>query len=139
MSKIPTNAQWSDLATKIKGKQDTLTFDSTPTANSSHPVTSGGVYTAIEQKAVGTTESYTIASSGWSALSNASPYTYSTTVTATTTVSASTIVRLLNDQPVNFANYGFAVASVSGQVLTIYSIGQPDSSVTLTINYKKGD
>lgn len=29
------------------GKQDKLTFDSTPTENSTNPVTSGGVYKAL--------------------------------------------------------------------------------------------
>lgn len=33
--------------TTWNGKQDTLTFDTTPTENSTNPVTSGGVYTAI--------------------------------------------------------------------------------------------
>lgn len=39
----------SDKAT-WNAKQNTLTFDSTPTANSTNPVTSGGVYTALEGK-----------------------------------------------------------------------------------------
>lgn len=85
----------------------------------------------------GTTETYTITTSDWTALASSDPYTYSATVTATATIGANTIVHLYNDQPVNFANYGFAVASVSGQVLTIYSIGAPSSSVTLKINYRE--
>lgn len=39
------------------GKQDVLTFDSTPTANSTNPVTSGGVKTALDTKADSTTVS----------------------------------------------------------------------------------
>lgn len=35
------------VQTAISGKQDTLTFDSTPTSGSSNPVTSGGIYTAL--------------------------------------------------------------------------------------------
>ena len=35
----------------LSGKQDTLTFDNTPTANSTNPVTSGGVKTALDTKA----------------------------------------------------------------------------------------
>ena len=31
----------------LTGKQDVLTFDSAPTQNSTNPVTSGGVYTAL--------------------------------------------------------------------------------------------
>lgn len=38
----------SAIQTQINGKQGTLTFDSTPTAGSTNPVTSGGVYSAIE-------------------------------------------------------------------------------------------
>ena len=36
--------------TALTAKQDTLTFDSTPTASSLNPVTSGGVYTALTAK-----------------------------------------------------------------------------------------
>lgn len=35
---------------EIEGKQATLSFDSTPTASSTNPVTSGGVYTALDAK-----------------------------------------------------------------------------------------
>lgn len=86
---------------------------------------------------VGTTESYTIASTDWAAAAGISPFTYSTTVTATHTIGANTIVELINDQAVAFANYGFAIGSISGQVLTIYALDAPNASVTLKINYKE--
>ena len=38
------------LQTALAGKQNTLTFDSAPTANSTNPVTSGGVKAAIDNK-----------------------------------------------------------------------------------------
>lgn len=38
------------LENGLDGKQDELTFDSTPTANSTNPVTSGGVRTALNAK-----------------------------------------------------------------------------------------
>lgn len=37
-----------DLNDAISTKQDALTFDTTPTANSTNPVTSGGIYTSIQ-------------------------------------------------------------------------------------------
>lgn len=37
--------------TSLSGKQDTLTFDTTPTSGSTNPVTSGGVYTSLSSKA----------------------------------------------------------------------------------------
>lgn len=79
------------------------------------------------------TEILTIESTSWSELSNSSPYTYSATITATTTIGTDSIVELINNQPVLFATYGFAIGSISGQVATIYSIGQPSESVTLTL------
>ena len=39
-----------DLDETVAGKQDALTFDSTPTANSTNPVTSGGIKTALDGK-----------------------------------------------------------------------------------------
>ena len=59
------NISTTNIATKteLAGKQDTLTFDSTPTASSTNPVTSGGVYTAIQnvtEIAEGKTATYTL-------------------------------------------------------------------------------
>lgn len=39
----------SEINTVLAGKQNTLTFDSTPTAGSSNPVTSGGVKAALDE------------------------------------------------------------------------------------------
>lgn len=92
----------------------------------------------VNSRATGETEEYTISS--WTALSDSSPYTYSTTVTADYTIGANTIVELINDQAVLFANYGFAISSVdtTNNTLTIYALDAPASSVTLKINYKEG-
>lgn len=38
------------VQTAVSGKQNTLTFDSTPTSGSTNPVTSGGVYSALDLK-----------------------------------------------------------------------------------------
>lgn len=38
----------SETNTLLGGKQNTLTFDSTPTANSTNPVTSGGIKTYVD-------------------------------------------------------------------------------------------
>lgn len=103
----------------------------------------GTAWTASEQSAARArmgivdtvSESYTITTSDWTALSSSSPYTYSTTVTATHIIGNDTTIELINDQPVLFATNGFAIASVSGQVLTIYSIGAPSASVTLEVQY----
>lgn len=83
-----------------------------------------------------TIENYTIATSSWAELSDSSPYTHQASVTATYTIGDNTVVKLLNDDPVTFANYGFAVGSVSGQTIVLYSIGQPSADVTLNINYR---
>lgn len=38
------------LSTALAGKQNTLTFDTTPTASSRNPVTSGGIYSALQER-----------------------------------------------------------------------------------------
>lgn len=43
-----TGSEVSLINDALAGKQDRLTFDTTPTANSSNPVTSGGVYQALQ-------------------------------------------------------------------------------------------
>ncbi len=47
VSDLTNDAGYLTQHQDISGKQDALTFDSTPTANSTNPVTSGGVYDAI--------------------------------------------------------------------------------------------
>lgn len=46
-----SNKTITDLLNAIAAKQDALTFDTTPTAGSTNPVTSGGVKTALDGKA----------------------------------------------------------------------------------------
>ena len=55
---VPENANSNDLPVAVLAlaneKQDKLTFDATPTANSTNPVTSGGVKTELDKKASAT-------------------------------------------------------------------------------------
>lgn len=44
-------AKSADVNTALAGKQDTLTFDNVPTQNSNNPVKSGGIKSAIDDKA----------------------------------------------------------------------------------------
>lgn len=78
-------------------------------------------------------ENHTIVTSAWTALSGSAPYTYSATVTVTAKISETSIIELYNNNAVLFAKYGFAIGAVSGQTVTVYSIGQPTESVALTI------
>ena len=47
---VSNKIEASDLADAMSTKQDTLTFDTTPTANSSNPVASNGVFDALATK-----------------------------------------------------------------------------------------
>lgn len=78
-------------------------------------------------------ENHTIVASAWTALSGSAPYTYSATVTVSAEISETSIIELYNNNAVLFAKYGFAIGAVSGQTVTVYSIGQPTESVALTI------
>lgn len=98
-----------------------------------HPLmSSSGAYNVDDM------ESYTIQANGWTALPTASlPYGYSATVTANYVIGNDTVIELQNNQAVLFAQYGFAVGAVSGQNITIYSVFNPSSAVTLTIRFNK--
>lgn len=85
----------------------------------------------------GDTETYSIAVSKWSSVAGVSPFAHKATVTASHTITNNTVVELYNSDAVTFANYGFAVASVSGQSVTIYAVEKPSAAVTLKINYKE--
>lgn len=89
-------------------------------------------------QAKGTTFNMAIETSSWTALSGSDPYTYEAVISIpnTTTVDTNSIVELINDQAVLFATYGFAITDVTGQAVTIASIGQPAAEVTLKINVR---
>lgn len=82
-------------------------------------------------------ETFTVASSDWTSDANIAPFDYKATVTVTTTIGANTIVELVNNNAVAFATYGFSIGDVTGQVVTIYSIGQPSANIDFLI--KVGD
>lgn len=54
-SVLETKASTTDLENGLKTKQDKLTFDTTPTTNSSNPVTSDGIKTELDKKVNSTT------------------------------------------------------------------------------------
>lgn len=81
-----------------------------------------------------TTENFTITADSWTAVSDKSPFTHSATVTATAEIGEETLVELINNNAVAFANHGFAIAAVGAQSITIYSVGAPTSSVNLRID-----
>ena len=56
------SAEIAILEQQIAGKQDKLTFDTAPTQNSTNPVTSGGVYNALQN--VGGEDIVTITATG---------------------------------------------------------------------------
>lgn len=76
-------------------------------------------------------ETHGIEQSAWTSLSSSDPYKYSATVTITNTLTSNNIVRLINDQPILFANYGFAISAINGQTATIIAIEQPNTNITL--------
>lgn len=81
---IATNA--GNIAALQTSKQDALTFDATPTENSTNPVTSGGVYSVIHQAYGATTISHVRNSA--------------TSVTETTVLGTVTFNKLINESRV---------------------------------------
>lgn len=115
---------------------DKVTSISASSTNNEYP-SAKATYDLV-QSVKGTSNTYTIAPSSWSALTDSDPFDYSATVTLIPTLGANSTVELINDNSILFANYGFSILSVSGQTATIASIGQPDDSVMLKVVVTNG-
>ena len=84
----------------------------------------------------GTTLSLAIDPASWSDELSIDPYTKSIEIAWIMPLTNDSVVELINDDPVNFAKYGFAIQSVntSTNMIKVISIGVPDTFVSLTIN-----
>ena len=109
------------------------TMTATETTVTTFNTTSCKVFKLYLIEGTNAIEEHTIPTSAWSALTGSNPYTYSTTITVTAKITDTSIIELYNNNAVLFATYGFAIGAVNGQTVTVYSIGKPTESVTLTI------
>lgn len=119
---------WAKTSPYMKVSKDNIKSES---ATAGQVLTANGSGGASWTNPQGTVETFTISS--WTADNTISPYTYKATVTLATTLGANTLVELINNDAVSFATYGFAIGSIASQVATIYSIGEPSSSVSISI------
>lgn len=71
------------------------------------------------------------ASSSWIADSSISPFNYYSRLTGS--YDSLYMVELVNDNPINFAKYGFAIGEVTSSYITFYCIEKPDSTVNLKL------
>lgn len=129
----PSDA-WEAVLALIATKQDTLTFDDTPTSGSTNPVTSGGIYDAIDNAAT-KTDTITLASASWS---GSDPYTQTVTLSGYT-VTANTRVDIACDYNALNAMAADGVTTLyfenSNGTITAYSVGAaPSSDVTVFAN-----
>lgn len=98
--------------------------------------------TNLTDKAVGVTESYTIADTDWAEAAGIYPFTHSTNISSSYTILDSSIVELINNQAVLFANYGFAIGSVSSSSGNLYlpiPEGTAMQGITATYNSTTGE
>ena len=68
----------------------------------------------------------------WTALEYPTLFTYSAEVTLSSTLTDDMVIELVNDDIDLFTEYGFSIQSVSGNTVTVYSIGRPTGTVSLT-------
>ena len=120
---VPENANSNDLPTAVLAlaneKQDKLTFDATPTANSTNPVTSGGVKTELDKKAdAPKSVSVTLAAASWDSTAK----TQTVTVTG---VSATETAQMITPTPALASQTAYYDAG-------ILCTGQAADSLTFT-------
>lgn len=118
-SNVHTSLQ-NSINSLSTGKQDKLTFDSTPTANSTNPVTSGGIKTALDGKPSNTGAG---ASGTWgiNINGNASTATKATQDAAGNVITTTYATKAeLNNKTVDLSNY--------------YTKAQVDSAISAAIS-----
>ncbi len=86
----------------------------------------------------GIVEQVEIASSNWVASTDTGVYSYKTSITLNNLTANSLSIELINNEPVLFSTYGFAIAEINdNNNVIVYSIGQPTDTVTLTFEIVK--
>lgn len=112
--------------TALEGKQDTLTFDDAPTQSSSNPVKSGGVYTALGDKA-----DKTAAVSGVTYDTTSAPVLKQTVNGSTTTIETPDTTPTENSKHLLTSGGAFAAMSGLLDFDDIYGLGVrlPDTGI----------
>lgn len=82
-------------------------------------------------------ETHSVNYSDWYSLQGTDPYRYYTTVTLNTLLKSNTVVDILNEDLMSASQYGLGIASISGQIVTVYAITQP--LVNITIKFEMYD
>ncbi len=125
---VTFNKLGTDAKNTINGKQDELTFDSTPTASSTNPVTSDGIKTALDTKQPEhITGSANIASSSWNSSNVA-------TATIQGVTSSNTII--VTPAPSSFLDWsdcGIRCTAQSTNQITLTARSKPSSTVTVQV------
>jgi hypothetical protein len=111
------------IAISLNKKQNSLTFDTTPTSGSNNPVTSGGIYTALATKSDLSLDPQiiTLSAASW----NSTAHTITVSVTGVTATSNQEILPLLATSTANITN-NTNLASAG-----IYDYGQAAGTITL--------
>jgi hypothetical protein len=126
----------TEMNNALSGKQNTLTFDSTPTTGSTNPVTSGGIADAISQSTAIITQSYT--ATGESTPANSvKDYTFTISKSGYTPIGIVGIQILAGGIaiiPVSYYLDGSSTAKV--RTLNRYTAPHTPDGIKITIAYK---
>ena len=126
---LSAKANASDVQTALEGKQNTLTFDTTPTDNSTNPVTSGGVKAALDGKQDALTFDTTPTTSSTNPVTSGGVKTAlngkQDTLTFDTTPTAN------STNPVTSGGVKAALDGKAEQAHTHSAIGDEESSITV--------
>lgn len=79
-------------------------------------------------------ESICITEEIWTALTEESGlFSFSATTTIATDINENTCVELINDNAIDFAQFGFQILGIDGQNITFVCVKKPNKNVNLTI------
>lgn len=129
------NDNFDTIDTTLADKEDALTFDDTPTENSTNPITSGGVYTALQELTPVALGSLSLTTT-WTD-EGEGVYSQEVTIDDVTTASkidlqpdATVLAQMINNQVI-----ALGAVNDSGTV-TVYAYGNAPT-VALTVQYTR--
>lgn len=82
------------------------------------------------------TNYYQVSISSYTALTDKEPFLFSSQAQLPFSIGTTTVIELINNDPILYANYGFQIASIENSSITIYMLAQPTSTTTLTIGVR---
>lgn len=121
----------------VNGKTGEVSLKASDLENDAKYQTEEEVKELVNAVAVGTTNTYPVATSDWGYSVLIAPFKYTATVDANYEITDNTVAELYNDNAIAFASYGLALGKAEEGKLTFYAMAEPTENLQLKVNFRE--